>query len=144
MYESNKMGTQRKKKRQKKEKEKEINVGRLDWIELNWVEFEGSLCIMHTLFKTYDTKWQIMSLIITIIDGCKRSEKNWFCAVAAQCYCTKLIELMAWWLQYLCVCYKAMLVLTTGSQLSSNFFLTFILPLFSFCHYYFFNLILML
>lgn len=127
-----------------KEKTKRKKKKRLmweGWIRLDWIEFEGSLCIMHSLFKTYDTKWQIMSLIITIIDGCKRSEKKWFCAVA-QCCCMKLIELMVWWLQILCVCYKAMLVLTTGSQLSSNFFLTFILFPFSICHYYFFNLML--
>lgn len=126
------------KRKDKKKKEKEINVGRLDWIGLN-LRVHCALCTLS--LKHMIQKWQIMSLIVTIIDGCKRSEKKWFCAVR-QCCCMKLIELMVWWLQILCVCYETMFVLTTGSQLSSNFWLTFILFPFSFCHYYFFNLML--
>lgn len=46
-------GKRKDKKKKKKKKKRLMWEG---WIGLNWVEFEGTLCIMHSLFKTYDTK----------------------------------------------------------------------------------------
>ena len=56
MYESTKWEQDGKRKDKKKKKKKKKRLMWEGWIGLNWVEFEGSLCIMHSLFKTYDTK----------------------------------------------------------------------------------------
>lgn len=53
------VGKQQNGNKTEKEKTKRKKKKRLmweGWIRLDWVEFEVSLCIMHSLFKTYDTK----------------------------------------------------------------------------------------